>query len=167
MSYGKLSEREPAALVGAIASAIGFLVLTGADVDALQSLGTAVGIAVPQGVLSRQRVFSGATVRDLASSKPIPPGLFSQLLDVRGGHLQQREPVVMTGGGVLLAGFLVQFFAGVGMVESLTSAAGIVGAQALATRSQVYSPASARGVALSSIAADFRPDEIREARALA
>lgn len=158
LSYSRLNEKEPAALAGVLASVLGFFGLFAADVDAVQAFATAFGMAGTQSILTRQSVYSSDALGQLGA--PEESGQFSKLMDWRPGAARQREPTVAIGAGVLVAGFLTQFFAGVGLIEALTSATGVAGVQATATRGQVYSPASARGAAIATaISSEFSPEE--------
>jgi hypothetical protein len=168
VSYNRLPKTEPAALVGAITSAVGSLALIGADVPTLQSLGTALGISATQGVLTRQRVFSPQSVTNLTTSKS-PVAALANVLNTGGGAVTHREPALGVGLVSLVGGFLVQFFAGVDLTQALASAAAIGGVQGVATRGGVYSPASAQRIAASRVVAnEFSADERQTAlRALA
>jgi hypothetical protein len=150
MSYS-LGEKEPAAVVGGITSLLGFLALLGADVHTLQGLGTALGISGSQSLLTRQAVYSPKWIKEQTTPSE-PNHSLTQLLKPGGGAIRQHEPTAAIGVGTLLAGFLVQFFAGVHMTEALATATGIAGVQAAATRGRVYSPASARATVIADIA---------------
>jgi hypothetical protein len=156
MSYATLEQTEPTILVGGLTSVIGFVALLGADVNTLQSAATALGVSGTQALFTRQGVYSPKSVEQIKSAAPssIP---FGELLGT-GGSALQREPAVAVGTATLLAGFLVQFFAGVGLTEALVSATGIAGAQGVATRGRVYSPASTRRVAAAQLLSIFPAD---------
>ena len=162
MSHNRLNEKEPAGLVGAIASVLGFAALIGADVSTLQGLGTALGISGTQGMLTRQSVYSPETVNRLRMSQN-PIGSLASLMST-GGAASRREPTLMIGLITMAGGFLVQFFAGVDLTQALTSAGAISGVQGVATRGRVFSPASARSVAAARVlVSEFGPDERRAA----
>lgn len=148
----QLQAKEPAMLTGAITSILGFVALLGADVHTLQGLGTALGISGTQGLLTRHSVFSPKSVDQIKKGKT-PLGSMAALLGGRSDYFRQCEPAVGIGLASLLGGFLVQFFAGVDLSQALASAAGITGVQAVATRQQVYSPATARRAAAATLIA--------------
>jgi hypothetical protein len=159
MSYERLEEAEPTVLIGTLASLIGFVALLGADVGTLQSAGTALGVGGTQALLTRQGVYSPKSIREVKSG-PASAIPFGELLS-SGGMARQQEPALAIGMATVLGGFLVQYFAGVGLTESLVSAGGIAGAQSVTTRNRVYSPQSARRIATARLLAESPLDASR------
>jgi hypothetical protein len=160
MSYERIENGEPAILVAVLTALVGFAVLVGVDVDAMQSAATALGIAGAQGAITRQGVYSPKSVAALKASNGMEIPLGEMLANTAGGARRQ-EPALAVGAATLLGGFLVQFFAGVGLTEALVSATGIAGAQGVATRGRVYSPASAQRIAVSRLLAEMPPEDVQ------
>jgi hypothetical protein len=159
----RIHDTEPTALVGGISSLLGFLVLAGTDVSTLQGLGTAVGISGTQAVMTRQGVFSPASVAKLRRGEG-PASSLASLISKPGGSIGRYEPALGVGLLTLIGGFLVQFFSGVDLVQALTTSTAISGIQGFATRGRVYSPASAqRAAAAGVLARRFTPAERRAA----
>lgn len=167
MSYETLEKSEPAILVGGLTALGGFIALLGADVHTLQSAATALGISGTQALFTRQAVFSPKWIEALKSSasnaSSASLAAAGGLLAPKAGLARQREPAMAIGAATLLGGFLVQFFAGVGMTEALVSATGIAGVQGAATRARVSSPASARTALTAEVVAAAPPADAHAA----
>jgi hypothetical protein len=141
--FAQLLSREPALLTALFTLVGGFLAQAGpGHIPSLKALGTSVTVSGLQGVLTRERVYSPATVR--ASRSPSP------LLSVTPWLAHGAEPALAMGLVGFLAGFLLQLVGGAtDLLQALGVAAGLAGTQGVLTRQQVYSP---RTVALRQLA---------------
>lgn len=162
MPRRSLHQAEPTGLVGAISALVSFLVLAGTDLSVFQSLGTAAGLAGTQALLTRQAVFSPATVASLRQGRGSTSALAS-LIAQPGGAIGRYEPALGIGAATLVGGFLVQFFSGVDLIQALATSTAITGVQGVATRGRVYSPASAQRAAAAGVLGRFSPAERRAA----
>jgi hypothetical protein len=138
-----LQHREPALLTAFVTMVGGFLAQAGpGHVPSLKALGTSVSISGLQGILTRERVFSPASVE---------AGVPASVLRSPTTWLAQgAEPALVTAMVGLFAGFLVQIVGGtVDLLQALGIAAGLSGTQGALTRPLVY---SSRTAALKALA---------------
>jgi hypothetical protein len=145
---GQLHRTEPTVLVGALTAVGAFLAQLGGGVDAVQSAGTAGGIAGVQALLTRQLVWSPRSVGRLRSDEPTN-SLAVALANLKKTGISGAEPAMMIAVGTFLGGFLTQFFAGVDLNHALLAAGSASGAQGIVTRGRVNSPRSA-GIAAAA-----------------
>jgi hypothetical protein len=155
MSYARIEQTEPTVLVGAIASVVGFLLLNATDFSTAHSAAVAVGGPATQALLTRPFVYSPDSIRQLESGKGL--AMIPELSRLGTSLPFPGEPTATIGALTVLAGFLVQMFAGVDLTAALASSAGLAGVQTVATRSRVSSPATARHVAACQLCAEHPP----------
>ena len=144
-AFAEVKRREPALLAALLTLVGGFLAQAGpGHVASLKALGTSVTVTGLQGALTRQRVFSPATV-----DAGVSPGV----LTATPWLAQGAEPALLTAFVGFIAGFLVQILGGApDLLQALGVAAGLAGTQGVLTRQQVYSP---REAALKALAPDI------------
>jgi hypothetical protein len=138
-----LQKQEPALVTALLTLVGGFVAQAGpGHVASLKALGTSVTVSGLQGVLTRDRVYSPASVE---------AGVPASLLSSPSTWLAQgAEPALMTAMVGLFAGFLIQVVGGTtDLLQALGISAGLAGTQGVLTRQVVYSPRTAALKALA------------------
>jgi hypothetical protein len=141
--YATALKREPALVTALMTLVGGFVAQAGpGHVAGLKALGTSVTVSGLQGVLTRQRVYSPASVE---------AGVPARVLASPTTWLAQgAEPALLTAFVGLFAGFLLQVVGGsTDLLQALGISAGLAGTQGALTRQVVYSPRSAALTALA------------------
>jgi hypothetical protein len=156
MSYADIERSEPALLAGLYTGGAGVLALLGANFSLPHGAAVAIGMSASQALLARPTVVTPKSIDELLAPTD-SSGTIAGVLGAASATPRPDEPVALIGVLTFLAGFLVQLFAGVDMTSAFASAAGLAGVQTVATRSRVYSPASAQEIAAVTI----QPEEER------
>ena len=141
--FAALQKQEPALLTALLTLVGGFVAQAGpGHVASLKALGTSVTVSGLQGALTRDRVYSPASVE---------AGVPASVLTSPSTWLAQgAEPALFTAMAGLIAGFLLQVVGGsADLLQALGISAGLAGTQGVLTRQVVYSP---RTVALKALA---------------
>ncbi|MFZ0043797.1 MAG: hypothetical protein WAK93_20980, partial [Solirubrobacteraceae bacterium] len=148
--FAQLQSREPALLAALFTLVGGFVAQAGpGHINSMKALGTSVTVSGLQGVLTRSRVFSPATVSALVKGQG-SVGASAGLPSVTPWLAQGAEPALAMSLVGLLAGFLLQVVGGApDLLQALGISAGLAGTQGVVTRQTAYSP---RTVALDQVA---------------
>ena len=141
--FAALQKQEPALLTALLTLVGGFVAQAGpGHVASLKALGTSVTVSGLQGALTRDRVYSPASVE---------AGVPASVLTSPSTWLAQgAEPALFTAMAGLIAGFLLQVVGGsADLLQALGISAGLAGTQGVLTRQVVYSPRTVPGPRLS------------------
>ena len=141
--FAALQKQEPALVTALLTLVGGFVAQAGpGHVASLKALGTSVTVSGLQGALTRDRVYSPASVE---------AGVPASVLTSPSTWLAQgAEPALFTAMAGLFAGFLLQVVGGsVDLLQALGISAGVAGTQGVLTRQVVYSPRTAALKALA------------------
>jgi hypothetical protein len=141
--FAALQKQEPALVTALLTLVGGFVAQVGpGHVASLKALGTSVTVSGLQGALTRDRVYSPASVE---------AGVPASVLTSPSTWLAQgAEPALFTAMAGLFAGFLLQVVGGsADLLQALGISAGLAGTQGVLTRQVVYSPRTAALKALA------------------
>ena len=144
-AFAQVRRQEPALLTALLTLVGGFVAQIGpGHIASLRALGTSVGVSGLQGILTRERVYSPASLLGRGSDP---------LIDVRSATpwlAQGAEPALAMALVGSVVGFLVQLVGGnADLLSALGISAGLAGTQGVLTRQQVHSP---RSVAIEELA---------------